>query len=74
MVSSSVTKETRIYNGEKTVSSVAAAGKTEQPCVKNETRTLPNTICKSKLKMDLRPRCKAGHYKIPRRKHRKNSF
>jgi len=69
-----VTKETGIYNGEKTVSSVDAAGKTEQPCIRNETRTLPNTIHKSKLKMDLRPRCKAGHCKTPRRKHRKDSF
>ena len=30
----SVTKEARIYNGEKIVSSVSATGKTGQPCVK----------------------------------------
>ena len=69
-----MTKETRIYNGEKTVSSVDAAGKSKQPCVKNESRTLPDTIHGSKLRMDLRPRYKAEHCKTPRRKHRKDSF
>ena len=38
------TKEARIYNGAKTASSINSAGKTDQLHVKNETRTLPNTI------------------------------
>ena len=46
-----MTKEARVYNGEKTVSSVSGAGKTGQLHVKNEIRTLPNTIHKNKLKM-----------------------
>ena len=47
-----MTKGARIYNGEKTVSSISGAGKTGQLHVKNEIRTLPNTIHKNKLKMD----------------------
>ena len=47
-----MTKEARLYNGEKTVSSISGAGKTGQLHVKNEIRTLPNTIQKNKLKMD----------------------
>ena len=47
-----MTKEAKIYNGEKTVSSISGAGKTGQLHVKNEIRTLPNTIHKNKLKMD----------------------
>ena len=46
-----MTKETRIYTVEKTVSSISGAGKTGQLHVKNEIRTLPNTIHKRKLKM-----------------------
>ena len=34
MVNNSVTKKARIYNGEKTVSSLTGAGKTGQLCVK----------------------------------------
>ena len=48
----SLTKEARIYNGEKTISLTSGAGKIGQPVVKNETRTLSNTIHKNKLKMD----------------------
>ena len=47
-----MTKETRIYNGEKTASSISGAGKTGQLHVKDEIRTLPNTKHKNKLKMD----------------------
>ena len=47
----SSTKKARIYNGEKTISITSDAGKTGQPPVKNETRTLSNTIHKNKLKM-----------------------
>ena len=42
------TKEARIYNGAKTASSINGAGKTGQLHVKNEIRTLPNTIHKDK--------------------------
>ena len=45
-------KEAKIYNGAKTASSINGAGKTGQLHVKNEIRTLPNTIYKDKLKMD----------------------
>ena len=46
-----LTKEARIRNGAKIVSSINGAGKTGQ-LLKNEIRTLPNTIHKEKLKMD----------------------
>ena len=52
MVNLSMTKEARIYNGEKTVSSISGSGKTGQVHVNNEIRTLLNTIHKNKLKMD----------------------
>ena len=45
----SLTKEARIYNGEKTVCSISSAGKTGQLYV-IEIRTLHNTIQKDKLK------------------------
>ena len=48
----SLTKEARIYNREKTIFLTSGAGKTGQRLVKNETRTLSNTIHKNKLKMD----------------------
>ena len=47
-----MTKEERIYNGEKTVSSISGAGKIGQLHIKNAIRTLGNTIHKNKLKMD----------------------
>ena len=47
-----MTKEARLYTGEKTAPSISGTGKTEKPHVKNEIRTLPNTIHKKKLKMD----------------------
>ena len=42
----------RIYKGQKTPSSISRAGKTGQLHLKNEMRATPNTIHKSKLKMD----------------------
>jgi len=48
----SMTREARIYNGEKTISLTSDAGKTGQQLLKNETRTLSNTIHKNKLEMD----------------------
>ena len=47
-----LTKEAKIYNGAKTASSINGAGKTGQLHVKNEIRTLSNSIHKDKLKMD----------------------
>ena len=52
MVTLSLIKEARIYNEVKTASSISDAGKTDNYMLKNEIRTLPNTIHKSKLKMD----------------------
>ena len=48
----SLTKEARIYNEEKTICLASGAGRTGQPLVKDETRTLSNTIHKNKLKVD----------------------
>ena len=47
-----MTKEARIYNGAKTVSSINGAGKLDSYMKKNEIRTLSNTRHKDKLKMD----------------------
>ena len=48
-----LTKEARIYSGEKTISLTSGAGKTGQPPVKkNETVTLSNAIHKTKLQME----------------------
>ena len=47
-----MTNETRIYNGEKIVSSISGAGKIESYMLKNENRTFSNIIYKNKLKMD----------------------
>ena len=52
MVTLFLTKEARIYNGAKTASSINGAGKTGQLHVKNEIRTLLNTIHKDKLKIE----------------------
>ena len=47
-----LTKEARIYNGEKTVSLTSGSGKFGQPLENSDTKTLSNTIQKSKLKMN----------------------
>ena len=48
-----MTKEARIYNGEKTASSISEAGKTGQAsCKRIKIRMLPNIINKNKLKMN----------------------
>ena len=47
-----MTKEARIYNGKKTVSSISGTGKTGQLHVKSEIKTLSNTIHKNRLKID----------------------
>ena len=55
----SLTNEARIYNGEKTASSLSGAGKTGQLYIKNETRTLLNIIHKINSKqikyLNVRP-------------------
>ena len=66
----SLTKEARIYNGEKTISLISGAGELVNHLKKNETRTLSNTIHKNKLKMDERSKHKARNYKTPRGRHR----
>ena len=43
-------KEARIYNREKTNSSISGIGKTRQMHVKNKLRAFPNTIYKNKIK------------------------
>ena len=70
----SLIKQARTYSGEKTASSISVAGKTDSYMLKKEIRTLPNTIHKSKLKMDYRPKGKAIHYKTLRGKHRENTL
>ena len=45
----SMTKEARVCNGEKTILLTSGAGKTGQPLVKKEIRTLSNTIHKNTL-------------------------
>ena len=72
MVTLFLIKEARIYNGEKTASSISGAGKTGQLHAENEIRTLPKIIHKNKLKMDSRPKYKTRHSKTLRGKHRKN--
>ena len=50
MDTSSLTKEAKIYNEEKTISLTTGTGKTKQSPVKNETRTLSNTTHTHKKK------------------------
>ena len=47
-----MTKEARIHNGEKMVSSICGAWKNGLLHVKNGTRTFSNTIYKNKFKRD----------------------
>ena len=55
-----MTKEVRIYNGEKTVSSINVVGKLESYMKKNQTGLLFHTIYKNKLKwikdLNVRPK------------------
>ena len=49
-------------------------GKLDCYVYKNKIKTFFNTIHKNKLKMDQRPKCKTGHYKTPKGKHRQNTL
>ena len=46
-----MTKEARVYNGEKTVSAIVVLGKLDRYMQKNEMRTFSNNIYKDKLQM-----------------------
>ena len=69
----SLTREARIYNGERTASSISGAGKTGQLDVK-EIRMLPNTIYKNKLKWIKGLKYKNRTYKTLREKHKQNTL
>ena len=68
-----MTKQERISNGIKTVSSASGAGKLDSDMQKNEPGPLSYTIHKNKLKMDERPKCKEA-IKILQEKAGKNLF
>ena len=54
-----MTKEARIYSGVKAVLSISVLGKLDSHMLKNDVRTLPNTIHKINSKwikdLDIRP-------------------
>ena len=70
MYNLSLTKEARIYNGEKTISLTSGAGKTGQPLGKecNEHFLTPHTKINSKSKHKTR------NYKTPRGNHKQNTI
>ena len=73
MYTLSLTNDARIYNGEKTTSLTNGAGKTGQSLLKNETRTLSNTIHKNKLNIHKKPKCKTETIKLIR-ENRQNTL
>ena len=62
-------KNARIYNGEKTVSSISDTGKTGQLYQKSEIRPYSNIIFKNKVGEE-RPNCKTIYCKPLRGKHK----
>ena len=74
MVNQSATKEARVYNGEKTVSSINGARKLRQLHENSEIRTFSNTMHKNNVKMDQRLKGKTTHNKTVSRKHRQNTL
>jgi len=69
----SLTKEARIYNGEKTISLTSGAGKIGQPLVKesNWNTLTPHRKISSKCIKDLN---QTQNYKTPRGRHRQNTL
>ena len=61
-----LTKEAKIYNEAKITSSISGAEENGQLWVKEDIRTLLNTIQKDKLKMDERPKFKTRNSKTLR--------
>jgi len=64
-----MTKEARLHNAGKIVSSTNSAGNTGQFHAK-KMKSFFNIIHKNKLQIDSRPKCETGHYKTPRGKQR----
>ena len=64
-----MTKEPRIQNEERIVSSIMVLEKLDCHIQKNETGPLSYTIHKNQLQMDERLKCKTWNHKTPRRKH-----
>ena len=71
-----LTKEARIYNGAKRAPSVNGAEKSGQLHVKDEIRTLSNTIHthKHKNQNDWRPKDETRYYKTLKGTHRQNTL
>ena len=67
-----MTKEARMYNGEKTFSSTSGARKLGGHMLNNEIRTFPHTLYQNKCKIVLEPKCKTLNHKTSRREHRPN--
>ena len=69
-----MTKQERISNGIKTVSSASGAGKTGQQHAEKEPGPPSYTIHENKLKMDERPKHKTGSHQNPQGKQAKTSL
>ena len=65
-----MTKQERMPNGKKTVSSAHGMGKLDNHMQKNETGPFSYTMHKNKLKMDERPKYETGIHQNPRGGHR----
>ena len=67
-----MSREARIHDVEKVVSSISGVEKTKQLMKNNEIRAFFYTMHKNKLKMAERLKCKTGHYQTPGRELRQN--
>ena len=70
----SLTKEAKIYNGEKTISSTSSAGKTCQPRVKVKLEHFLTPYTKMNSNFFLRSKRKTRNYKTPRKEQRQNTL